>query len=61
MILGDVIRYYDLNTGQVVNTRRLGTAPDIYEDVISFYTLESWVAMDLNGDGDQSDPIVQVY
>jgi hypothetical protein len=60
-ILGNVIRYYDLSTGQVVNTGELGTEPDIYEDTISFYLWESWADADLNGDGDQSDPIVSTY
>lgn len=57
-ILGNVIRYYDLETGQVVNTHKLGTEPDIYDGTISFYLWENWAAQDLNGDGDQSDPIV---
>lgn len=60
-IVGDVIQYYDLTTGQVINTRELGTEPDIYEDTISYYLWESWTAADLNGDGDQGDPIVSVY
>jgi len=60
-ILGNVIRYYDLSTGQVVNTGELGTEPDIYEDTISFYLWEGWADADLNGDGDQSDPIVSTY
>jgi hypothetical protein len=58
MIAGYAIRYYDLETGQVVNTHELGTEPDIYDDTITFYLWEDWVALDLNGDGDQGDPIV---
>ena len=60
-IAGDVIRYYDLETSQVVNTQKSGTEPDIYEDTITFYLWEGWVDLDLNGDGDQSDTIVRTY
>lgn len=60
-ILGNVIRYYDLETGNVVNTRQFGTEPDIYEDTITFYLWERWTGQDLNGDGDSSDPIVDTY
>ena len=59
--LGNIIRYYDLKTGQVVNTRKLGTEPDIYEDTIAYYLWEYWIGQDLNYDGDQSDPIVDSY
>jgi len=54
-----VIRYYDIASGRVMNTGKAGTEPDVYENTISFYTWERWVAQDLNGDGDTSDPIVQ--
>jgi len=56
-----VIRYYDLEVGQVYNTARLGIEPDIYEDVISFWVFEPLARLDINGDGDKSDPIVQTY
>lgn len=56
-----VIRYFDLERGQVFNTGRLGVEPDIYEDVISFWVFEPLVHLDINGDGDRSDPIVQTY
>jgi hypothetical protein len=61
MIRGSVIRYYDLATGQLVNTKELGTEPDIYEDIISFYLWEIWADIDLNGDEDLGDPIVHIY
>ncbi len=60
-ILGNVIRYCDLKTGRVINTRQLGTEPDIYEDTITSYLWESWTGRDINGDGDQSDSIVDTY
>jgi uncharacterized repeat protein (TIGR01451 family)/CSLREA domain-containing protein len=59
--LDTVIRYYDLEAGQVFNTGQLGFEPDIYEDLITFWVFEPRVQQDLNGDGDREDPIVQVY
>ena len=58
-IRSHVIRYYDIASGTVVNTGKAGTEPEVYENTISVYTWERWVAQDLNGDGDTSDPIVQ--
>jgi len=59
--LDTVIRYYDLEAGQVFNTGQLGFEPDIYEDLITFWVFEPRVQQDLNGDGDREDPIVRVY
>lgn len=61
--LGEVIRYYDVRTDEVVNTRHLGTEPDIYEANISFYRWERWNldSQDVNGDGDVLDPVVDVH
>lgn len=60
-ILGSVIRYYDLETGRVVNTQQLGTEPSIYGDTITFYLWEDWTEQDINGDGDLNDPIVGTH
>lgn len=60
-ILGEIIRYYDLETGHLVNTCKLGTQPSIYGNTITFYLWERWADQDLNGDRDQSDPIVGTY
>jgi hypothetical protein len=60
-ILASVIQYYDLKTGHIVNTHMLGTEPDIYGDLITFYLWEHWISRDLNGDGDLDDPVVQIY
>jgi hypothetical protein len=60
LIWGDVIRYYDLSLGHVVNTQELGTEPDCYGDMISYYQWEFWTGIDLNGDGDQNDSLVFV-
>lgn len=57
-ILGSVIRYHNLKTGRVVNTRELGTEPDIYGDTITYYLWEHWKDQDFNCDGDMIDPIV---
>lgn len=55
-ILGNVIRYYDLETEKVINTQKLGTVPDVYENTISFYLWEKWAGQDSNGDKDLNDP-----
>jgi hypothetical protein len=60
-ILGNVIRYYNLKTGNVVNTWKLGNKPDIYGDVITFYVWEHWAGKDFNNDGDFNDPIVDIH
>lgn len=60
-IQGSVIRYYDLAAGRVVNTKKLGTEPSIYDNTITYYFWESWMGQDLNYDGDQNDPIVDTY
>lgn len=60
-IMGSVIHFYDLKSGHVVNTRQLGTEPDIYGDTVTFYLKEQWTGRDLNFDGDLSDPIVETY
>lgn len=60
-ILGNVIRYYDLETGQTVNTMKMGTKPDIYENVVSFSLWEYWTGQDLNNDGDMNDLVMDIY
>ena len=60
-ILGNVIRYYDINANEIVNTHELGTEPDIYNDTITFYVWEHWINRDLDGDGNFNDPIVDTY
>ncbi|MGD2247299.1 MAG: hypothetical protein PVF58_02760 [Candidatus Methanofastidiosia archaeon] len=60
-ILGNVIRYYDLETEKVVNTHKLGTEPDIYKNTISFYLWEKWTEQDFTGDKDLNDPFVKTY
>lgn len=60
-ILGNVIRYYNLKTGHVVNTWKLGNKPDIYGDIVTFYVWEHWAGKDFNNDGDFNDPIVDIH
>jgi len=55
------IRYFDLNLQQAFSTGELGTEPDVYGDTITYYLWEKWPVEDLNGDGDQGDPIVRTY
>ncbi|MGC1121594.1 MAG: WD40 repeat domain-containing protein [Candidatus Methanofastidiosia archaeon] len=60
-ISGDVIRYYDIKTGCLVNTQKLGTEPCIFDNTITFYQWEYWTGQDINRDGDTNDPIVGMY
>jgi len=59
--LGSVIQYYDISTGEVVNTGILGAEPSIYQETITYYVWESWVGCDLTGDGDVADPVVGFF
>jgi hypothetical protein len=60
-ILGNVIHYYSLETESVINTRELGTEPDIFEDTITYYVWEHWIGKDLNEDGDLDDSVLRTY
>ncbi|MFB6287107.1 MAG: cohesin domain-containing protein [Candidatus Bipolaricaulia bacterium] len=60
-VVGSVIRVYDMDDDEIVNTQQLGTEPDIHQGTISAYRWERWTDEDLNRDGDTSDPIVQAY
>jgi hypothetical protein len=60
-ILGNVIHYYSLETESVINTRELGTEPDIFEDTITYYVWEHWMGKDLNEDGDLDDSVLRTY
>ncbi|MGC1123223.1 MAG: hypothetical protein WBA22_19230 [Candidatus Methanofastidiosia archaeon] len=60
-ILGNVIHYYSLETESVINTRELGTEPDIFEDTITYYVWEHWIGKDLNEDGDLDDSVLRAY
>ena len=57
---GEVIRFFDINSGSIGNTGELGTEPDIYQGQISFYYWEYWSNTDVNGDGDMNDPIIGI-
>ncbi len=59
--LGNVIQYYNSRTGNVVNTQKLGTEPDIDDDTITFYLWEMWACQDINGNGSLNDPIIGTY
>lgn len=56
-----VIRYYDLRTGRVTNTRAAGSNPSLDGDIIAFETPEISVGVDLNGDGDTLDGVIRYY
>jgi hypothetical protein len=56
-----VIRYYDISTGATINTAAVGDYASVDADMIAFYTYESSVDEDLNGDGDKTDSVIRYY
>ena len=56
-----IIRYYDILTGTLKNTGIDGLDPEIYGDIIAFYTQENLANKDLNGDGDLNDVVIGYY
>ncbi len=64
--LDNVVRYYDISTGRIVNTKAetISTVPATSRNIIAFLTYEGSVGpsgVDLNGDGDKYDKIVRYY
>lgn len=59
--LDSVIRYYDMSTDTIINTTAVGYEPSIDGNIIAFYTEESSVGEDLNGNGDMFDRIIRYY
>jgi len=60
--MGDqVIRYYDISTGALVNTGADGDSPSVSGSIIAFYTYEWSIGVDLNGDGDMGDNVIRYY
>jgi parallel beta-helix repeat protein len=58
---GTSIRYYNLTSGSTTNTMVAGCHASVYGDIISFYTNETWIGTDLNGDGDLLDEVIRYY
>lgn len=56
-----VIRYYDIDTGEILNTEIAGKNPSIYANTIAFETSETEQDLDLNSDGDKKDNIIMYY
>ncbi len=56
-----VLRYFDLRERRVINTGQVGYEPDLYEDVVAYWSYEPELGRDLNGDGDLHDPVVITY
>ena len=59
--IDNVIRYYDLNTEEIINIRAVGTNPVVLKDYIVFETKEDLVGKDLNNDEDLDDTIIRAY
>ena len=56
-----VIRYYDIDSGEIFNTGMAGQNPSIYAFNIAFEASEADQNMDLNNDGDQNDNVILYY
>lgn len=54
-----VIRYYDILTGALTNTKNVGWGASIYGEIIAFSTFEWQAGQDLNGDGDVDDSVIR--
>jgi hypothetical protein len=57
----NVIRYYDISTGATFTTAAVGYYASVDVNMIAFYTYESGVDEDLNGDGDKTDKVIRYY
>ncbi len=57
----DIVRMYDMKTGEVINTKAAGDYPVLNQKYAVFVTEEKQVDTDLNADGDKVDKIMRVY
>jgi len=56
-----VIRYYDIDSGEISNTEIAGKNPSIYAYYLAFETQEADQNTDLNSDDDKNDNIILYY
>jgi hypothetical protein len=56
-----VIRYYNIDSGEIFNTEIAGKNPAIFAQYIAFETSEKDQNADLNADGDKEDNIILYY
>lgn len=56
-----VIRYYDIDSGEIFNTEIAGKNPSIYAYYLAFETQEADQNTDLNSDDDKKDNIILYY
>jgi len=56
-----VIRYYDIDSGEIFNTEIAGKNPSIFAQYIAFETSEQEQGTDLNADNDTQDNIILYY
>lgn len=57
----DIVRMYDIGTGEITNTKAVGDYPVVNQKFAVFVTEEKQLDTDLNADGDKADEIVRVY
>jgi hypothetical protein len=60
-LVDDIVRFYDLKSGETTNTKAVGDFPVLNQKYAVFTTEESQVDIDLNADGDKADSIIRVY
>ena len=57
----NVIRYYNISDGTITSTAEMGYYASVEGRKIAFYTYESDLDEDVNGDGDKDDSIIRYY
>src|SRR3990172_6356564 len=57
----DIVRMYDIGTGEITNTKAVGDYPALNQKFAVFVTEEKQLDTDLNADGDKADEIARVY
>jgi hypothetical protein len=57
----DVIRIYDLKSGDITNTKTAGDFPAINKKYVVLQSSEEQIGADLNSDGDKKDVIIRIY
>lgn len=57
----EIIRIYDIKTGEMINTKAAGDYPVLNQKYAVFITGEQQVGVDLNADGDMVDTALRIY
>ncbi len=57
----DIVRIYDLKSGDITNTKTAGDFPAINKKYVVLQSSEEQIGADLNADGDKKDVIIRIY